>query len=455
MAYPFIHVIMLGCACKQAWASSTQAGTPTVEQWGQWEQSWPGPTDHATHGNHGNHSNPFVDVELTVELTMARPIMPLDPDPASASSKSHASRSNYTHPTSAHVRGFYDGGGTYTARFMPPARGTWSFRTHSNVATLDGQHGTFAVVAPRKGNHGPVVAKPNSTTFSYADGNAHHSVGTTVYGMFGQTDNVTARTLESLRTAPFNKVRVFAFAVGDTTAPSQFLPYQRAKEDTGVDLTRFNPVYWRNMEAVVQGLLDRHIQADVILFNLYMQSYPMGLACMGGVNASTYNLAMDTLFLKYIVARLASYRNVWWSMSNEWNQCVCKWAGAAVNPCPNRTDYSDYSDPGCGVDGSNSPAVDTPIWDQLFKTVQAEDPSGHLMSIHNNGYLYNYSRPWITHFSIQHTHNKPKTMWLLHGRKPFVWDEIKYEGSNTQNWGSLSGPQVWQTLLTCSPLSFK
>ena len=35
------------------------------------------------------------------------------------------------------------------------------------------------------------------------------------------------------------------------------------------------------------------------------------------------------------------------------------------------------------------------------QVVQAEDPSGHLLSIHNNGYLYNYSRPWVTHFSIQ------------------------------------------------------
>ena len=66
------------------------------------------------------------------------------------------------------------------------------------------------------------------------------------------------------------------------------------------------------------------------------------------------------------------------------------------------------------------------------------------MSIHNNGYLYNYSRPWITHFSIQHTHNKPKTLWRLYGKKPYVYDEVKYEGNNAQNWGSLSAPQMVQ-----------
>ena len=64
------------------------------------------------------------------------------------------------------------------------------------------------------------------------------------------------------------------------------------------------------------------------------------------------------------------------------------------------------------------------------------------MSIHNNAYLYNYSRPWISHFSVQHTHNKPQDLWALYTRKPFVWDEVKYEGDNTQNWGSLSAPQM-------------
>ena len=39
---------------------------------------------------------------------------------------------------------------------------------------------------------------------------------------------------------------------------------------------------------------------------------------------------------------------------------------------------------------SDLPAWDTPVWDKLFQTVHEEDPSGHLLSIHNNAYLYNY-----------------------------------------------------------------
>lgn len=183
------------------------------------------------------------------------------------------------------------------------------------------------------------------------------------------------------------------------------------------------------------------MEAELILFG-NGPAYPASMACLGGTDPKAYNTSLDSLFLNYTVARLASFRNVWWSMANEWNQYLCKWAGASgPSPCPNQRDFSD---PGCGVGGSNSPAYDTPVWDKLFQTVREEDPNRHLLSIHNNGYLYNYSQPWVTHFSIQHTHNKPKDLWLIYGRKPFMYDEVKYEGRLRDNWGSLSAPQMVQ-----------
>ena len=90
------------------------------------------------------------------------------------------------------------------------------------------------------------------------------------------------------------------------------------------------------------------------------------MGCLGGPYLSTHDFTPDARFLRYLVARLASFRNVWWSISNEWNQCRCKWSGVTVNPCPTA---KDFSDPCCGVDGSNSMASDTSIWDALFKLV--------------------------------------------------------------------------------------
>ena len=83
----------------------------------------------------------------------------------------------------------------------------------------------------------------------------------------------------------------------------------------------------------------------------------------------------DHFYLKYLAARLASYSNVWWSMANEWDFCACKAKGVATGA--------------------------SPIWDDLFKTLSAEDPYDRQMSIHNGAHLYNHSQPWITHVSLQ------------------------------------------------------
>ena len=59
-----------------------------------------------------------------------------------------------------------------------------------------------------------------------------------------------------------------------------------------------------------------------------------------------------------------------------------------------------------------------------------------------SAFLYNYSQPWVTHFSLQHTHNHPRDLWETYGLKPFMYDEVKYEGRLGSNWGSLSAPQM-------------
>ena len=137
-------------AASRAKSDDAGATSKTVEQWGRWEQSWPGPST----------GNPHVDVALTVEMTS-----PHVGDPA---------------PTT--VRGFYDGDGVFRARFMPPSPGTWRFLTKSNAPQLHGKSGEFVVTPPPAGsnNHGPVVAAPGQTKFAHADGTPFFAVATTV-----------------------------------------------------------------------------------------------------------------------------------------------------------------------------------------------------------------------------------------------------------------------------------
>ena len=148
------------------WGLLSVTAAACVEQWGQWEASWRAD---------GVPGNP-LDIELSVRLTQGG--------------------------ESATARGFYDGNGQFKAQFMLPTVGIWTYSTASNLSTLHGARGSFEVVAPLAGSstHGPVrVSAPHSTTFVHADGTRHHTVGTTVYSMFGGAGSLTFRTLHSLQ----------------------------------------------------------------------------------------------------------------------------------------------------------------------------------------------------------------------------------------------------------------
>eukprot|EP01043_Picozoa_sp_COSAG02_P005446 COSAG02_NODE_147_length_33939_cov_6.689539_21_plen_213_part_00 len=155
-----------------------------AERWDIWQCTW-------SVENLPPKLNPF-DVDMLIDLY------------------SPTSRKNMT------VRGFYDGDGLFTARFMPPIVDVWSWRTRCDtVSSLDDHIGKITVAVPQAArNHGPVhTAKGHGNTkFAYADGTAWHSVGTTVYGLagssWGSAPANTSATLDTLRGrgSVFNKV---------------------------------------------------------------------------------------------------------------------------------------------------------------------------------------------------------------------------------------------------------
>jgi hypothetical protein len=117
---------------------------PSAERWGVFEIALSGPSA----------GNPYVDVSLGATFTR--------------------------NGTSINVTGFYDGGGTYRIRFMPPQEGSWSFTTTSNVSALSGRLGTFTATAPAGNNRGPVRVR-DQFHFQYENGTPYHHIGTTCY----------------------------------------------------------------------------------------------------------------------------------------------------------------------------------------------------------------------------------------------------------------------------------
>lgn len=298
---------------------------------------------------------------------------------------------------SVRVNGFYDGDGRYTVRFMPDTPGEWTYTTHSTVPALHGSAGTFHVTAPPAGAHGPVIVH-NTQHFSYADGAAYAPFGTTCYAWIHQSEALQQQTLATLKAAPFNKIRMCLFPKHYEYNHNEppFYPFPREGETS--DYARFEPQFFRHLEQRILDLQRLGIEADLILFHPYDRW-----------GYSSMTPAQDAAYLRYVVARLGAYRNVWWSLANEWDLMRHK-------------SLADF--------------------DRLFHVLEAEDAHGHLRSIHYSVTPYDYAKPWVTHASIQTDEFEKAPEWLAAWKKPVVFDEVKYEGNLNKRWGNISAAEM-------------
>ena len=348
------------CLSGMSWAS---AQAP-VEKWNIFELSLDGnPVE-----------NPFTDVTLSVEF-------------------SHATKK-------VTVPGFYDGGDVYVARFMPSEEGQWTYLTTSNQKRLNGKKGGFLCTPPSQNNHGPVEVR-NSYHFGYADGTPYYPIGTTSYAWAHQGDSLERITLRTLRGTTFNKLRMCVFPKDypyNKNDP-QFYPFVRDSSGRN-DYSRFDIAFWRHFEQRVRDLRERGIEADIILFH----PYDHGRWGYDNMPAGVYER-----YLKYALARLAAFRNVWWSMANEF----------------------DF------MSGKN-----TTDWDKYFQLVRQEDPYGHLRSIHNGAVIYDHAKPWVTHASVQGHDLRRAREWRDKYRKPVLYDEVGYEGNLPEDFGDFSAEEL-------------
>jgi len=310
----------------------------------------------------------------------------------------------FTHAegAAATAHGFYDGDGRYYVRFMPEREGEWTFRTRSNARSLDDLRGAFTVAAPAAGNRGPVRVK-DRFHFAYADGTRYIPVGTTCYAWTHQEEALEEQTLETLASSPFNKLRMCVFPKAylyNANEPPRY-PFEGSLAE-GWDYTRFQPAFFRHLEQRIAQLGELGIEADLILFHAYDR---WGFSEMGK--------AADDRYVRYVTARLSAYRHVWWSMANEYDLMWDK---------------------------------ETEDWERMAGLVTSVDPHGHLISIHNCNAFYDYSRPWITHCSVQrqdvYRTAEYTDEWRQRWGKPIVIDECAYEGNVETGWGNISGEEM-------------
>lgn len=343
---------------------SNTAGSETVEHWGVFEIALKGPSS----------GNPYKEVTLTAEFI-----------------REHRTVS---------VKGFYDGDGTYRIRFMPDVVGQWAYKTTSSTAALNDHTGRFTCTAATAGNHGPVTTA-HRFHFVHADDTPYFPFGTTTYAFLFTKEENAVNSLAGMK-GVFNKSRVCVLPK-PLGKGSQILPFPSSGADANGrggtnDYTRFNPEFFQLVEKRILALQAEGIEADCILFHPYDA---WGYKAMPN--------EVDDFYLRYAVARLAAYRNVWWSIANEYDLVKAK----------------TMSD-----------------WDRFFRIVVEEDPYGHLRSIHHSGVIYDHSKPWCTHASLQSYDFEKSAERRLAWNKPIIYDEIQYEGDVERRWGNLSAEEM-------------
>lgn len=336
--------------------------------------------------------NPYVDVEL----------------------KASFERVDGTDTIEAY--GFYKGEGSYGINFMPNSVGAWKFKTSSNDPTLDGQEGAFEVTPAGEGNHGRVLrardvlprevpfGTQNDFTFAYEDGTRYLPFGTTCYAWTNQSAEIQEQTLETLASSPFNKLRMCIFPKFYDYNVDDPEMYAFEGEKGNFDHTRFYEPFWANLEHRIAQLDELGIEADLILLHPYDKPEEWGFSRMSKTE--------DIFYLTYVARRFSAYKNIWWSLANEWDLLPWK------------------------------PAED---WDQYARVVMANDPYGHLRSIHNCREIFDHSHPWITHVSWQRCDLQRTAECVTDLRaqydKPVVVDEVGYEGNINWGWGNLTAQE--------------
>lgn len=343
-------------------ATSLLYAESRVEKWKVFEIKLDGPSA----------GNPFVDTKLSATFSNDKTTMTVD--------------------------GFYDGDGIYRIRFMPFMEGEWSYLTSSNVKKLTGKKGRFICYAPEEGNHGPVMVK-DTFYFAYADGVPHYSFGTSVYNWVHQNDTLSDLTLDYLKKGYFNKLRFSIFHLNFRWGRNEPLLYPYQKDPTGLwDFKKFNPLYFQNIDKRIIQLDSLGIEADLIAFT-YLDR--QGFKNMGREN--------DEHYIRYIIARYAAYKNVWWSMANEFDLLKEK----------------SMED-----------------WDHIIDLFARHDPYSRLRSIHNGIIMYDHTNPLISHVSIQSdSPEQARSIREKYG-KPVIYDECQYEGNTDEAWGNISGEEM-------------
>lgn len=296
------------------------------------------------------------------------------------------------------VRGFYAGDGKYKIRFYPSGAGKCTWKVWGAVSGEGEEICEPAAAA----SHGMV--RVEGLHFKYEDGTWYRPFGTTVYALIHQEKKLVDTTMETLKGAPFNKVRFCVFPKSYDFNHNEPEVYAFEKTDGKWDVHKPVAAYWEALESRIREMDAMGIQGDLILFHPYDRW-----------GFSKFSKEDSLVYLDYLLRRLSAMPNLWWSLANEYD----------LMPDYTREDWADFA-----------------------RFVAEHDPYGHCLSNHNCMNYWDFEQKEITHCCIQDVNVAEVPELQEKYGKPIVFDECCYEGNIIHQWGNLSGRELMRRFWT-------
>ncbi|MDY6938879.1 MAG: DUF4038 domain-containing protein [Cyanobacteriota bacterium] len=269
------------------------ANANTVAKFGMFEQSF---TDA------GNYSNPYADVTATATLTAP-------------------GGETQTIPL------FWDGGDSWKLRYSPDLKGTWNWSINSSDSGLDGESGSFQVVAST--NRGGIQADPdNPYHFEYEDGTPFYWFGDTNWrlGKTDPTENLDrAAVFDYIDTRAgqgFNYIHA-NFGNGTVTGNA---PNEGGSLWAGSLGNEVNPGYFQELDTRIEYANSKGITVG------YMLDWAQGW--------DDYTAGERERYAEYVTARYSGY-NVVFIVSGEYDETLNDAAYKAIGNTIDATDPHD------------------------------------------------------------------------------------------------------------------
>ncbi|HEX2747058.1 MAG TPA: DUF4038 domain-containing protein [Verrucomicrobiales bacterium] len=206
--------------------------------------------------------------------------------------------------------GFYDGGDTWRLRFAPDEEGEWRYTLRGDRVAISGS-GILRCLSPR--GAGIIRIHPrNPYAFAWDNGTPFFPMGDTCYGLFDDSPITPALRAEYLKTRRAQRFNFVRMTIGHSEKQAAANPACWAWGGTPQkpDLDRFNPVFFRNFDALMEQMRDAGMNVELILLNFYRQPF---------TNTKVWTPERERLWLRYVLSRYAAFGNVFlWTIANEY-----------------------------------------------------------------------------------------------------------------------------------------